>query len=120
MSTDFGKLAEQARKMQEELKRLQDEAEHELVTARRHCLARRIPLVKPCRSHAPLLAGDDPARSPEARGSLHTAHAYDAPVARSQRLGDRRSRAEHVDHYRDISRPHLGAGECDVDHAAAN
>jgi nucleoid-associated protein EbfC len=33
VSTDFGKLAEQARKMQEELKRLQDEAEHELVTA---------------------------------------------------------------------------------------
>jgi DNA-binding YbaB/EbfC family protein len=33
MSMDFGKLAEQARQMQEELKRLQDEAEHELVTS---------------------------------------------------------------------------------------
>jgi DNA-binding YbaB/EbfC family protein len=30
---DFGKLAEQAQKMQEELKRLQAEAENELVTA---------------------------------------------------------------------------------------
>jgi DNA-binding YbaB/EbfC family protein len=33
MTMDFGKLAEQAQKMQEELKRLQAEAEHELVTA---------------------------------------------------------------------------------------
>ena len=33
MSMDFGKLAEQARQMQEELKRLQAEAEQEIVTA---------------------------------------------------------------------------------------
>ena len=33
MSMDFGKLAEQARQMQEELKRLQAEAEREIVTA---------------------------------------------------------------------------------------
>ena len=33
MSMDFGKLAEQARQMQEELARLQEEAEKELVTA---------------------------------------------------------------------------------------
>jgi DNA-binding YbaB/EbfC family protein len=33
MSMDFGKLAEQARQMQEELQRLQAEAEQELVTA---------------------------------------------------------------------------------------
>ena len=33
MTMDFGKLAEQAQKMQEELKRLQAEAENELVTA---------------------------------------------------------------------------------------
>ena len=33
MSMDFGKLAEQARQMQEELARLQEEAERELVTA---------------------------------------------------------------------------------------
>jgi DNA-binding YbaB/EbfC family protein len=33
MGMDFGKLAEQARQMQEELKRLQAEAEQEVVTA---------------------------------------------------------------------------------------
>jgi len=33
VSMDFGKLAEQARQMQEELARLQEEAEKELVTA---------------------------------------------------------------------------------------
>ncbi len=33
MTMDFGKLAEQARQMQEELARLQEEAERELVTA---------------------------------------------------------------------------------------
>jgi len=33
MSMDFGKLAEQARQMQEELNRLQAEAEREIVTA---------------------------------------------------------------------------------------
>ena len=33
MSMDFGKLAEQARQMQEELKRLQADAEREIVTA---------------------------------------------------------------------------------------
>src|SRR5581483_11355059 len=33
MSMDFGKLAEQAQKMQEELKRIQEDAADELVTA---------------------------------------------------------------------------------------
>jgi nucleoid-associated protein EbfC len=33
MSMDFGKLAEQARQMQEDLKRVQEEAERELVTS---------------------------------------------------------------------------------------
>jgi nucleoid-associated protein EbfC len=33
MSMDFGKLAEQAMQMQEELKKLQEEAEKEIVTA---------------------------------------------------------------------------------------
>jgi DNA-binding YbaB/EbfC family protein len=33
MGMDFGKLAAQAAKMQEELKRLQEEAEHETVTS---------------------------------------------------------------------------------------
>ena|ERR1041385_2497523 len=33
MTMDFGKLAAQAQKMQEELKRLQEEAEREIVTA---------------------------------------------------------------------------------------
>jgi DNA-binding YbaB/EbfC family protein len=33
MTMDFGKLAEQARQMQEDLKRVQEEAERELVTS---------------------------------------------------------------------------------------